>query len=360
MNFPLQLSRFLVSLGLIATSAFSTANQDTKYAEPGFILSSIKPLQLIAADINQGVIESVSLLPPGASPHAYALRPSQIKKIHAATAIYWVDPLLESFVKKSFNQYADKSFALAALTVKPLATTTAEALDHTLETPEQHALHSDEEEAHSEHEEEHNTDTHLEDEQDAHQGHDDHQHSPVIHQHKYQGKDLHIWLSPAKALQIAKLMQLNSTKLFPQHSALLAANYQRFEQNINDLDFQLNAQFNTLRGLGFLVFHDGYSRFVEHYQLNQLAAITLNPSKRSGAKHLAQLRDVINEDKPVCIFSEPQFSAASVKTLVRNSAVNIAQLDPLATDINVDKDRYVSFMKHFAQQFIDCLGSSSP
>ena len=187
-------------------------------------------------------------------------------------------------------------------------------------------------------------------------GHD-HQHSHAIHQHKFQGKDLHIWLSPAKALQMAKLMQLNSTKLFPQHAALLAANYQRFETSINDLDFKLNAQFSTLKGLGFLVFHDGYSRFVEHYQLNQLAAITINPSKRSGAKHLAELRDLISKDKPVCIFSEPQFSAASVKTLVRNYPVNIAQLDPLATDINVNEDRYASFMKHFSQQFVDCLGN---
>ena len=346
MNFPHQLSRLLISLGLISAAALATANQDAKYAETGFILTTIKPLQLIAADINQGVIKSVPLLPPGASPHAYALRPSQIKKIHEATAIYWVDPLLESFVKKSFNQYADKNFALAALTADPVE----QNLDHSLETPEEHAQHSE----HDDHDEANENQAHSEDKHEDHEDHD-HQHASTIHDHKYQGKDLHIWLSPAKALQIAKVMQQNSTQLFPQHSALLQANYQRFEKSIHDLDLTLNAKFNGLKGLGFLVFHDGYSRFVEHYQLNQLAAITLNPSKRSGAKHLAQLRDVIREDKPVCIFSEPQFSAASVKTLVRNSAVNIAQLDPLATSINVNEDRYVSFMKHFSQQFIDCL-----
>ncbi len=359
MKFPHNITCLLLCAGLVASSTTAIANEQAKYAEPGFILTSIKPLQLIAADINQGVIKSVSLLPAGASPHAYALRPSQMKKIHKASAIYWVDPLLESFVKKSFNQYADKNYALAALTADRAPST----INHAQESSEEHALHSALEEADthtdSNHQDEHALEDH-DNEQAAHQESDEaehnHQHSPVIHQHKYQGKDLHIWLSPTKALQIAKIMQLKSSELFPQHKALLAANYLRFEKNINDLDFKLNAQFNTLKGLGFLVFHDGYSRFVEHYQLNQLSALTINPAKRPGAKHLAQLRDVLNEDKPVCIFSEPQFSPAAVKTLVRNYPINIAELDPLATEINVDEDRYATFMRHFSQQFIDCLG----
>ncbi|HEY6612292.1 MAG TPA: zinc ABC transporter substrate-binding protein, partial [Pseudomonas sp.] len=40
------------------------------------VLTSIKPLQLIAAAVQDGAGTPEVLLPPGASPHHYALRPS--------------------------------------------------------------------------------------------------------------------------------------------------------------------------------------------------------------------------------------------------------------------------------------------
>ena len=52
------------------------------------VLTSIKPLQLIAAAVQDGVGKPEVLLPPGASPHNYALRPSDVRRVQSADLLY--------------------------------------------------------------------------------------------------------------------------------------------------------------------------------------------------------------------------------------------------------------------------------
>jgi len=335
----------IASLCVFLTSSLAQAND---YAEQGFILTSVKPLQFIAADITQGVIESQYIVPAGASPHAYSLRPSEIKRINAAKSIYWVGPQLESFLRKPIAQHGDKSFALfQAFENKAVVT------EQTPLLPEQTVEHNTD--SHAAHEHKHE-DEHSEQEAD-HQDESHTNHQPQFHIHEYRGKDPHIWLDPKLALSIATLIKQQTTILYPQHEALLEQNYQRFAQQINAADVQINAQLSNLRALGFVVFHDAYGRFIEYYQLNQVAALTINPARRPGAKHLAAIRKLLDETKPVCIFSEPQFNKAAVTSVTRDFPISIGQLDPLAIDLNPNQDRYASFLKDFASQFVKCLGS---
>ncbi|MBP9960647.1 MAG: zinc ABC transporter substrate-binding protein, partial [Pseudomonas sp.] len=56
------------------------------------VLTSIKPLQLIAAAVQDGVGTPEVLLPPGASPHHYALRPSDVRRVAEVDLLYWIGP----------------------------------------------------------------------------------------------------------------------------------------------------------------------------------------------------------------------------------------------------------------------------
>ena len=64
------------------------------------VLTSIKPLQLVAAAIQDGVGQPDVLLPPGASPHQYALRPSDVRRLREVQLFYWIGPDLENFLPK--------------------------------------------------------------------------------------------------------------------------------------------------------------------------------------------------------------------------------------------------------------------
>lgn len=355
--------RFIIaSFSVLLTSALVQA--DT-YAQSGFILTSVKPLHFIAADITQGVIESQYIVPAGASPHAYSLRPSEIRRISEAKNIYWVGPQLESFLQKPFAKYPKKSFALlnafenkaSVITQTPLLAELTVEQDN-----DSHEGHDHDAQPHqlSENQQHHNT--HQEEiashEQDGHGDHN-HEHQLQLHIHEYQGQDPHIWLDPKLALNIATLIKQQTIMLYPQHEALLEQNYQRFAQQINAADLQINAQLSNLRALGFVVFHDAYARFIEYYQLNQVAALTINPINRPGAKHLAEIRQLLDKTKPVCIFSEPQFNTVAVTSVIRDFPIRVGQLDPLAIELEPQQDRYAHFLKNFAGQFVKCLGNES-
>ena len=87
---------------LVAASAF---------AEPR-VLTSIKPLQLIAAAVQDGVGTPDVLLPAGASPHHYTLRPSDLRQVKEADLVYWIGPDLEGFLPTVLEGRKGKSVAV--------------------------------------------------------------------------------------------------------------------------------------------------------------------------------------------------------------------------------------------------------
>jgi zinc transport system substrate-binding protein len=64
------------------------------------VLTSIKPLQLIAAAVQDGVGKPDVLLPPNASPHNFALRPSDVRRVQSADLLYWIGPDMEGFLPR--------------------------------------------------------------------------------------------------------------------------------------------------------------------------------------------------------------------------------------------------------------------
>ena len=63
------------------------------------VLNTIKPLQQIASAILHDIDTPALLMDPGASPHSYALRPSDRSALAEAERIYWVGPELELFLQ---------------------------------------------------------------------------------------------------------------------------------------------------------------------------------------------------------------------------------------------------------------------
>lgn len=63
-------------------------------AEP-LLVSSIRPLELIARDIMAGIAEPALLVPANADPHHLSLRVSERRLLDSATLLFWVGPGLE-------------------------------------------------------------------------------------------------------------------------------------------------------------------------------------------------------------------------------------------------------------------------
>ncbi len=56
---------------------------------------------MIVTELTQGVVEPFRMLMnSNASPHDYALKPSDVKKVHNADMLIWFGPDLEAFLTK--------------------------------------------------------------------------------------------------------------------------------------------------------------------------------------------------------------------------------------------------------------------
>lgn len=276
------------------------------------VLATIKPLQLIASAITEGGANPQLLLPPGSSPHDYALRPSDVRKIKRADLVLWVGPELERFLAPVLEQKAN------SLMLLPLMN-----------------------EEHSDHEH-HKV---------AIESHDDH----PAHEHDHGTQDVHIWLDPHQAEQIAQLLAARLTKIDPEHSQRYQHNLQQFQAELAKVDQRIASQLAPAKGIGYFVFHDAYGHWEQHYQLPALGHFTVNPARAPGAKTVAAIHQALKQAQAQCVFAEPQFKPAVVSAVLRNTSAKLGTLDPLAVDIELGPKSYFVFIQQLADDMTTCL-----
>ncbi|MHA6963134.1 zinc ABC transporter substrate-binding protein ZnuA [Zobellella denitrificans] len=303
------------------------------------VLTTIKPLQLIASAITDGMNEPELLLAPGTSPHDYALRPSDVRRLNQADLVVWVGPELEGFLTPLLAG-KDNSLALLAL-VEPEG---HEDHDHQEQDGEHHG-HHEHHEHHDEHDhqDEHHTGKISVEEQD-----DD-------HEHDHGDKDPHIWLDPHHGERIATLLADRLSQLDPANADLYQRNLATFRTELAKTDSAVAERLAPARGKGYFVFHDAYGYWEDHYQLPALGHFTVNPERAPGAQTVARIHQALREAQAECVFAEPQFRPAVVEAVVRNTQARIGILDPLATDIAAGPRGYFAFMQQMAAAMAGCL-----
>lgn len=286
------------------------------------VLTSIKPLQLIAAAVQDGVGAPEVLLPPGASPHHYALRPSDVRRVRDADLLYWVGADLENFLPRVLNNRQKPQVAVQDLP--------GMALRHFGDSHEEHAGHG-------------------EDHADEDLGHD--------HDHRPGSLDAHLWLSPVNAKVIAARMAADLSALDATNAARYAANLQAFEQRLDALDGRIRPQLAALQGKPYFVFHEAFDYFEAAYGLKHAGVFSVLTEVQPGARHVAAMRERLQAAGPSCVFSEPPLRPRLAETLTAGLPVKLAELDALGGTLPVDATAYPLLLENLANGLSECLNS---
>lgn len=298
------------------------------------VLTSIKPLQLIAAAVQDGVGTPEVLLPPGASPHHYALRPSDIRRIGSADLLYWVGPDLEMFLMHVLEERDGPSLAVQGLAGLDLR-----------RFGEEHR-HADE---HDEHEPAAAADH-------GHDHHDDHgQAHEHDHAHRPGSLDAHLWLLPANARTIAARMAADLAKADPSNAARYQANLAAFEQRLAASDARLKARLTPLKDKPFFVFHEAFDYFEEAYGLEHAGVFAVSGEVQPGARHVAAMREQLKAAGPSCVFSEPPLRPRLAQTLSEGLPVRLAELDALGFDLKAKAGGYEQLLENLGDGLASCL-----
>ena len=313
------MNRILASFLILCVPVLQSCQQDKSTTRP-LVISTIKPLHALVYQIAGGAhspLELRQLLPDGASPHHYALRPSEMQGLEQAKVIFRIDPALETFLNKP----------LAGL--PPSTTVIALANSQGVQLLPNRTPHHDTDE----HETEHHDDT--------------------IGANA--NKDLHIWLNPQNALAMSRIIAETLTQIDPAHQADYQRNAQALQQQIHNTDQHIRHQLQGLQQKPYLAFHDAWQYFDSYYGLNFAGAVTLDVSRQAGARHIQAIRRLIEQEKAVCLFQEPQFPPALVTTLADGSKIKVGELDPLGMKLPLDDNTYTQLLQSAADGFAHCL-----
>jgi zinc transport system substrate-binding protein len=155
------------------------------------------------------------------------------------------------------------------------------------------------------------------------------------------GIDPHVWLDPKLAVIIAGNIYIGLVQLDPDRKNIYEGNAAALIKDLTDTDREITELLAPLKGKKLYVFHPAYGYFADAYGLVQVSIEEGGTSP--GSKHLAKLIDRAKAEKVRAIFTQPQHSSSSAKTIADEIGADIIVLDPLSRD-------YLKNLKGIAQR----------
>jgi zinc transport system substrate-binding protein len=322
MPLPRILTTLLLVAGLLPAGA----------AEPPSVVATIKPVHSLAAGVMQGVAEPLRLLPETASPHSYALRPSEARALAQADLVFWIGPGLETFLTGTLDGLPEPAYRRPLIETPGLDTLPirrgglwGEGHDHGHDHRHTHG-----------------------DEGPGHEGHDHGDATGEI--------DPHLWLDPRNARALVAEMARVLSAVDPQ-------NAERYRSNATTMDASLAAledELAPLRSLGerpFVVYHDAFQYLEHRFGLRALGALIASPGVGAGVRRVQGLRAEMRSTGVLCVFAEPQFAERQLGPLLDADGVRLARLDPMGVGLADGPEAYAGMMRGLRDALLGCLAT---
>ncbi len=338
--------RFLLSVSLgVSLAGVSLAG--VAMADAPKVATDITPVQSLVARVMQGVGAPEVIVRPGASPHGYAMRPSEAAALEQADLVFWMGEGLTPWLEGSIE-----SLASEAHVVELLGAASSQVLP--FREGVEFAAHEHGEEHGEDHAEDHGED-HAEEEA-GHADHADaHDHD---HDHDHEGADPHAWLAPENARAWMRLIAEELAEHDPDNAAAYAANAEAGQAELEALSQEIAAELAPVQDKPFLVFHDAYQYFESAFDVTAAGAIALGDAAAPGPARVAALRDMAEARGVQCVFSEPQFDPKLVETVFGDVATH-GVLDPMGSQLEPGSGLYPQMLRDMAGAMATCLGGAS-
>ena len=240
------------------------------------LLVSIPPQSYFVQAIAQKRVDAIVLLPPGASPATYSLKPSQLQAIKDAKIYLTIGVPFEKAALpriKSVNPNLHIVDSTKYIRKVPM----------------------------------------------------DHHHGSL---------DPHVWLAPNLAFELARTTLEALIALKPEDADFFLQNYHKLIAKISSIDATIFKEVLSSKQKAFLVYHPSFGYFARSYGLLQLAIE--EEGKEPKMQHLAKLIDKAKKLGIKTIFIEPQFPKRAAKFIAARLGAKIIVIDPLAK--NWDKN----------------------
>lgn len=299
-----------IGTALSALSALPAA----AYADGPNAVASIKPIHSLVAGVMEGVGTPKLIVQGASSPHTYNMRPSDASAVAHASVVFWVGKPLEHFLEKPISSLGKNALSVELIDapgVKTLKPRVGGTFD-----PDRDG--------------------------DAEDGHSD-------------AVDPHFWLDPENARAAVKEIAATLEKLDPPHAKTYAANAEKMDTDLKNLETKVAAEIAPVKDRPFIVFHDAYHYFEARFGVTAAGSVTISPDVQPGAARIAEMEDKVRSLGAVCIFSEPEFEPKLVDTIAGGTNAHKSVLDPIGGDMTEGPGLYDKLLTGLADNLKNCL-----
>lgn len=229
------------------------------------IAATIFPLFDLLKNIGGDKVEPILILPPGASPHTFDLKPSDIAKIQKADLVLAIGHGLDDWVTSAISSSDKKVIVDKDIVVKKI-----EGVD-----------------------------------------------------------DPHYWLSIKNAKQIGLNISEILINHDPDNKSYYLQNTVYYLAQLELLEKELTESSLKVTNKSIITFHDAWYYFSEEWGLHVAASFEPYPGKSPSPANLTKFEETVKASAAKVIYSEPQIPSDLLGPVAKDLGVKIAILDPI-------------------------------
>ncbi len=372
-----------MSTNLVPTTLTAVLLSGTALADVPSVAVDIAPVHSLVARVMDGIGTPDLIVPPGASPHEYNLRPSEAEALENADIVFWMGEDLAPWLEGAVETLAANASVTSLLELEE--TSLLDYREGALFEAHDHGDHDDHDEhAHDDHDhDEHAEDDHAHDDHDhdehakdehahndrghedhAEHGHEDHASDEHAHEdhaehgddeHAHGDHDPHAWLSPDNAAAWLNVIAAQLSATDPDNAGAYFANASTGREEIEALKSEISGILDPVRGGSFVAFHDAYQYFETDFDFLASGAISLGDASDPSPARIAEIQERVREEGIDCVMAEPQYNPGMVAVVLDGTEANTGVLDPLGSDLEPGAKLYPQLLRNLANALAECL-----
>ncbi len=290
-----------VALAVVLFLAMSLAAcSGTRRARPEagdrmLVVASINPLADFARQIGGDRVQVETMVPPGASPHTYEPKPSQLRDLSRAKVLV--------LVGLGFEFWADKAIS-ASGNPGLIVVRTSDGLE-------------------------------------------------ILQQGEGGGGNPHVWLDPIDAIHQVELIRDAFIRADPAGKEVYTANADEYIGRLRALDEEIRKEVSGFSTRKFIAFHPAWAYFARRYGLEQVAVIERTPGREPSPAEIAKIVQAAREAGVKAIFAEPQFSPKAAKVIAQECGAQVLFLDPVGGVKG--RETYIELMRYNLAQMAKAM-----
>lgn len=248
------------------------------------VTASFAAVAEIGREIGGDRVQVTTLIPEGAEPHDFELKPSSVKAIAGSRVFLYSGLGMEPWKDQALQSAGNGSLIAAETSagIEPI---------------------------------------YLEEEH----GHD---HEPG-HDHGGEAVDPHVWLTPSGGIRMAENIAAAYTEADPDGRDYYEARKENFIRRLRALDEEYREKFEQAPKKTIVAGHDAFGYLCRDYGLRQESVQDVYAEGEPGAGDLARLADFCRENGVTTVFAEELASPRVSETLASEAGARVETIDTL-------------------------------